>query len=189
MIENPYQPPQLSVRETDRTVIASGESAARRAAALFYVRLILGLLTLPAIYNVICFSYPGQAISPIPVGMRNTFFLGNLVALIAFVSIIYFAGLWFFEVLTRGSHAIFSRRPTLTLWLDALYATFIRSAPYAVAGSVLWAIWVYGFYQTNVDFLLLSVPVGILAHTLAAALYLPLIYRWYRIEIKGVRPL
>lgn len=74
--------------------------------------------------------------------------------------------------------------------MDALYATFIRSAPYAVAGAILWGIWVFGFYQAKVDFMVLSVPVGILAHGLAAALYLPLIYRWYRIEsIKGVRPL
>jgi hypothetical protein len=189
MIENPYQPPTSMSQPAERTAALRTESAPQRAAALFHVRLILGILLVPAIYNIFRFSYPSPAISPIPVGMSNLFFAGNLLGLIASSSLVYFFGLSFFEAITRASHAIFSRQPTLPWWLDALYATFIRSAPYAVAGAILWGIWVFGFYQAKVDFMVLSVPVGILAHGLAAALYLPLIYRWYRIEIKGVRPL
>lgn len=193
MIQNPYQPPAVLACAEEQSVPSPSEFIKLRAAALFHVRLILGILLVPAIYNFVCFNYPSSAISPIPPTIHLLFRLVNGVGLIIIVATVYYAGLWLFEAFTRASHAIFSRQPTLSLWLEALYATFIRSAPYAVAGAILWAIWVYGFYQTNVDFMLLSVPVGILAHVLAAALYLPLIYRWYRIErdgkIKGVRPL
>lgn len=188
MTENPYQPPTLMSQTAERTVLSPSESSKQRAAALFHVRVILGILLVPAIYNFVCFNYPSSAISPIPPTIHPLFRLVNLVGLIVIVATVYYAGLWLFEAITRASHAIFSRRPTLNLWLEALYATFIRSAPYAVAGAILWAIWVFGFYQTNVDFMVLSVPVGILAHGLAAALYLPLIYRWYCIERDWVDP-
>jgi hypothetical protein len=51
-----------------------------------------------------------------------------------------------------------------------------------MAGAVLWVIGNVGYYDLNLEFYAISIPAGVLAHILAAGLYLPLACRWYRIE-------
>ena len=53
-------------------------------------------------------------------------------------------------------------------------------------GAVLWAIWVAAFYQLGIGFYTVSLPIGIAAHLLAAGLYIPLFYRWYKVERAGM---
>ena len=40
--------------------------------------------------------------------------------------------------------------------------------------------WVFGFYEMQMNFYVLSWLIGIPAHILGACVYIPLIYGWYR---------
>ena len=91
-------------------------------------------------------------------------------------------GLWVLEWLNDRIHRWFGAPATTVQWRRALYVTLGQSIPFALVGAVLWELWLIGFYLWKLDFLLISIPIGILAHLLAAGLYLQLAYRWYRIE-------
>jgi hypothetical protein len=54
--------------------------------------------------------------------------------------------------------------------------------PCATAGAIIWLGWSVGYYLFHFDYLSISVPVAASAHLLAAAIYLRLVIRWYRLE-------
>ena len=66
-------------------------------------------------------------------------------------------------------------------WDDALYKSLKPAAILAIPGAVLWCVWVLGFYYWKLNFMLLSIAVGVPAHLLAAGLYVPLIVRWFKL--------
>ena len=81
-------------------------------------------------------------------------------------------GLGLLELLTGCIHRLFGRKAGLADWKTALYRVLERLPSTAVLGAVLWVVWVIAFYHLGVGFYLISVPVGIAAHLLAASLYL-----------------
>ncbi|MBL8889458.1 MAG: hypothetical protein JNL67_05735 [Planctomycetaceae bacterium] len=95
--------------------------------------------------------------------------------------IIWLAGLWLLEKVTRIVYLWKPRKASLDDWNLALYRT-LRTAPIlAFFGAVIWGFWVLAFYQWKLDFMLVSIPVGLVANALGAMLYGPLIYRWYKL--------
>ncbi len=174
MDTNPYESPVSPAENT-----ASDDSPDRKAARLS-LRVCLIILLLPGLYNYACFD--SQLIGPLPPDLRFLLRAFNLAG-IAMVSVsIWFFGLLILEVLTKLVHSSLSRSSDLAAWNESLYVTFRRAPYFAVAGSVLWIIWVYGFYETPISFYAISYPIGILAHLLAAGLYVPLFRRWYHIR-------
>lgn len=145
------------------------------------VRIALVILLIPAIYNFICFNFPfsGNRVEPPIYSVYRTV---NSIGLVLTVAGIWFFGLKLLELLTGGIHSLVARKSTLDDWKEALYAILRRMPLFAVPGAVLWAIWVLAFYQLHLGFYTVSIPIGILSHVLAAFLYVPLIYRWYKME-------
>jgi hypothetical protein len=171
MSDNPYQTPQ-SVAElySLRTTVRMVAERRVRAASL--------ILLVPAIYNFVCFSYAignSQIVYPFFVISLAM----NSLGFIFVVATVWFFGLKILERITWLAYRLMSRKDNLDDWLKALYLALDQTPMFAVLGAILWTMWVVGFYHLQVGFYAISVPIGIVAHLLAAALYLPLFYRWY----------
>jgi hypothetical protein len=171
MSTNPYESPQ-----TPAALPNDDRRTANRS-----VRLALVILLIPAIYNFICFNFPSDGnLDELPIyGVYRTF---NSIGLLLVVVAVWLLGLKFLEFLTGGIHSVFAQKSNLKDWNEALYAIVRQMPLFAVPGAVLWAIWVLAFYQLQLGFYTISLPIGILSHVLAAFLYVPLIYRWYKME-------
>ena len=178
MSMNPYESPKSEA--TPRP-----PSSAERAAAKRSIRISLAIMLVPAIYNSICFSFP-DAPNRSELPIHNVYRTINGIGFVAIVIAIWFLGLAALEFVTGGLHAIFSRNSKLHDWKTSLYVVVRRAPVFALCGAVLWAIWVAAFYQLGIGFYTVSLPIGIAAHLLAAGLYIPLFYRWYKVERAGM---
>ncbi len=174
MLGNPYRPPR-PVLPADDALNESDRNLARRK-----TRLAVGILTLPAVYNVLSFNFRigADASALVNIIYRSV----NLIGFTLLILIVWYMGLNVFEFVTRICHRLIARNSTLEEWRKTLYQTILRSTPFAMVGAIVWAIWVLAIYQANVDFYVVSVPVAILSHLLAAGLYLPLILNWFKLE-------
>jgi len=165
MNQNPYTPPGV---QTDD--ISSTDDI--RLSALRGIRMALLILVFPALYNFYCFA----VFLP---GIVRTI---NALAILLTLMAIWIFGLSALEFFTGGIHTMVARRSASAQWKTALYEVLRRLPLFAGPGAILWAIWVFAFYQLRLDFHLVSIPIGIAGHALAACVYVPLIYRWYRVE-------
>ena len=174
MSNNPYESPEVQA-----SLLTPLDQ--NRLRALHSIRFALGILLVPAIYNFLCFNF-SLDVSRIEVPFLGIYRTVNTIGFLVIVASIWFFGLTAFEFITGGIHAIAARKSKLDDWKESLYDILRRAPFFAVPGAVLWTIWVLAFYQIQLDFFTVSVPIGIAAHILAACLYVPLIYRWYKIE-------
>jgi len=174
MNTNPYESPKSQV-----TLLPPHSE--ERTAALRSVHIALLVMLAPAIYNLICSSFfVDMNRTGLPI--HSIYRTLNTIGLVAITTAIWFFGLAALDFVTGGLYSVFSRRATLDNWKTTLYITLRRAPVFAFFGAVLWAIWVAAFYQFGFGFYTVSVPIGVAAHLLAAGLYLPLIYQWYKIE-------
>ncbi len=179
MSTNPYEAPKAEA-------VQQSTPNEDRWTALHNVRMAMLILLVPAGYNFICFNFPSNA-DQIDLPIYTLYRAVNLVGLVLVVSVVWFFGLTFCELVTGGIHAIVARKSRLEDWKAALYRTLRRAPVLAVPGAALWAIWVAAFYQARLGFFVVSVPVAVAGHLLAACLYVPLIYRWYKMERSAAR--
>ncbi len=171
---NPYEPPAA---QTSRLSSWTGD----RASARRNVRASLLIMLAPAFYNFFCLHLRHEVESvELPFDMLIRIL--NALEFIAIVVSIWFFGLVLLEFVTAGLHSLLSRKAELNDWRKTLYRTLRRGPVFAFFGAALWLTWVFAFYQLDVGFYAVSVPIGIAAHMLAAGLYVPLIYRWYKLE-------
>lgn len=174
MSDNPYESPKVpAVLQTTVNV--------DRVKALRSVRIALLILLVPAVYNFVCFNLH---LNPrrIQLPLHSVYVTINSLGIVLIAFVIWFFGLAILEFVCGGLHSILARKSLLDDWKSTMYVIVRRAPKFAVAGAVLWVIWVAAFYQLRLDFYVVSVPVGVAAHLLAACLYIPLFYRWYRIE-------
>jgi hypothetical protein len=174
MSTNPYEPPESAA--TSRVPEHGERDVAKRS-----LRIALVLMLPSAVYNFICYNFPTDP-EHIEIPIYSVYRVFNGLGFIAITTAIWWFGLLILEFLTGGFHAFFGRHSELGAWKTALYRMLHRLPPFAIVGAVLWAIWIAGFYQLDIGFYAVSVPVGIAGHLLAAGWYVPLFYRWYRIE-------
>lgn len=173
MIENPYQSPR-SLPDP-----ASAESNLRKHARRS-IRISMLVLMIPAIYNYIVFdarAIAGRLPDDLVVVCRAI----NLFGFIIGTAAIWFLGLACLELASNAIRFAFARGISPSAWQENLHRSLGLTVYLAVPCAALWAIWVFGFYEMRVNFRVISWAVGIPAHLLAACLYLPLIYRWYRL--------
>ena len=177
-MHNPYASPASVCH------VASG-LAGLRADALRRIRYALLILLLPAIYNFICFSL---LVDPLvgDLHMWMIYWAVNGMGFAAIATAVWFLGLRLLEIFTVVVHMVLGRKATLANWNAALYEVLLRGPLFAVLGAIVWTIWVVAYYQLNVGFYAISVPVGIAGHLLAACLYVPLLYRWYSLERREI---
>ena len=174
MSTNPYESPKS---ETTRRSPSSDE----RLVAKRDVRIALLIMLAPATYNFLCFNFAAKP-NQIEIPIHNVFRTINGVGFVAITITIWFLGLATLELMTGIFHAVFAWNSNLHEWKTTLYLILRRAPVFAICGAMLWAIWVWAFYQLDIGIYTVSVPIGIAAHLLAAALYVPLFYRWFKIE-------
>lgn len=171
---NPYQPPSSSpATETD--------FAALRAIARQAVRRSLLILSVPAFYNYCAFDAQAIVGAGTPPGLALLYRAANLLGSVVGGALVWFLGLPLIELFSHGLRLLVARTADASVWNRTLYEALRRSPYLAVPGAVLWAVWVFGFYQLRIDIVTISWVVGVPAHLLAAALYFPLICRWCRL--------
>lgn len=174
MIENPYQSPDAS-SET----VNAGPCLREQAGRSFRIATLV--LLIPAVYNYWAFDAYVIGSSRLPSDLANLCRLLNVLGFIVGGSLIWFLGVPLLETSARLIRTVFANGTDRTAWLETLYRSLNWSAFLAIPGAVLWMIWVFVFYQKNMDLYTISWAVGIPAHLLAACLYLPLILGWYRL--------
>jgi len=174
MKANPYETPSELIEQDPR-------SSSTRTAAQRHVRMALLIMLLPAAYNFVCFNF-SPSFDQIEFPNRSLYRMANLIGFGLIAAAVWWFGLTLFEFVTRGIHSIVARKSKLAEWQRELYSNLQRAPGLAIPGAVLWAVWVLAFYQLQIKFYLVSVPVAIAAHLLAAWLYLPLAYQWFQIE-------
>ncbi len=154
--------------------------------ALSSVRIALLILFVPAVYNFICFNFPSNA-NRIEVPIHSVYVTINLLGIVLIVFAIWIFGLTILEFVAGGLHSILARKSLLDDWKATLYIIVRRTPLFAVPGAALWAIWVAAIYQLQLGFYIVSIPIGVAAHLMAASLYVPLFYRWYKMERAAAR--
>ena len=165
MSTNPYQSP------SPPSELKSGTQLIRNRAEK-QLRISIALLMASAVFNVAMFS------SGAPVLFKLVNFCG--IAIVGTVAWQFSMSL--LECASRLLHRVFARRSECHEWIGELYETLMKTLPFAVLGTLLWAAWVILIYIAKMNFYQVSVPVGIAAHLLAAGIYLQLAFRWWRIE-------
>lgn len=176
MNENPYQPPQTILAAKQAIEI---DGVLRRRARRRW-QLATLILFLPAMNNLWLFenlmvNQGGPAPDPAAQGM-------DAILLAAVFAVAGLVGLNLLEWITDRLQRWLGSPANAGKWRSALYETVEQSFAFAVPGALLWKAWLIGIYQWQWDFQWVSIPIGILAHLLAAGLYLQLAYRWYKIE-------
>ncbi|MFN3148309.1 hypothetical protein [Bremerella sp.] len=173
MSTNPYQSPQAESASLET-------QPPLRREALKSVRKATLLLTAAGYFNLYVFGcnyYPFRILSPLDVAMIAFQVMGTAAIAIA----CWFLLLPLLEFTGRLIHNWLSPRSDTQPWSDAIYVSLKPAAKLAVAGVILWVTWVIGFYDFRIDFFVISYAVGIPAHILAACLYVPLLFRWYKL--------
>lgn len=173
MSTNPYQSPT-----TEPVLVAQ---SLERLGALRNVRIALLIMLVPGIYNFITFSARMFNFVP-PLSMHLSFLVVDAFWAVVAVVAIWFFGLNVFEFVAGGCCAAFANYSKLEEWKHVLYLSLHRLPLFAFFGAVVWTLWVFGFYHLGADFFAISVLAGLAGHLLGAGIYLPLFYRWYRME-------
>ena len=174
MTENPYQSPDVPSE-----AVNAGSSLRKRARLSFRVAALV--LLIPAVYNYWEFDANVIASSRLPGDLANLYRMINVLGFIVGGSLIWFLGVPLLEATSRLIRIVFANGTDRTAWLETLYRSLNRTAFLAIPGAALWVIWVFVFYQKQMNFYTVSWAVGIPSHLLAACVYLPLIHGWYRL--------
>jgi hypothetical protein len=140
------------------------------------------VLLVPAVYNYWAFDTHVIATSRLPSDLAILYRTVNVLAFFVGGSLIWFLGVPLLETTARLVRIVFAHGADRTAWQETLYRSLSWTAFVAIPGAILWVIWVFAFYQKKMNFSTISWAVGIPAHVLAACLYLPLIYGWYRLS-------
>ena len=180
MTTNPYQSPQAD----DTQVVAPLPT---RQEGLESIRTATALLSTAGLINFAALFRPGFEVY----WNTPTFWIVLAVDTILLAGIgLIVAACWFLllptlEFLGGLIRSIIAPSVNRGEWDNALYASLKPAGLLATFGMILWVIWVVGFFILNANFYVISYAVGIPAHILAACLYVPLIYRWYRLWLGG----
>ena len=174
MALNPYSPPSSVPGPSD-------ELDKARNIARFRFRAGLAVLVLAAFFNLYHFSQMVRSNAP-PTLLLDIALLGNAIGLFAAVVGIWSFGFWILESLAWVIHRLLRNDIRLSHWNSILYDSFQWVPILSFVGGLLWVVWVIGYYMTQLAFFLLSIPVGVAAHALAATWYIPLFYQWSRLR-------
>ena len=170
--ENPFQPPQA----TDLYV----EHPARRRAKVAWLIINL-MLIVPATYNALEFSAlkMGTRLTP-----REALFVwgGNLVLIVIGGFLCWLLGLRIIERMSLFIRSLLAGKADKSDWQEILYLGIYRAAILSIPGAILWMVWGFAFYRMQIDFFVISWVIGVPAHLLGAAVYLPIVYGWYRLR-------
>lgn len=165
MNSNPYAPPSTIDN------LAQLPDPELRAMAQGRFKVSCWILTFPTLLNWVFFNWR----------LRPEYVLVNCLGLIALAIVVAFYGFRIVERLSSTIQRIVCRNEARQEWDRVLWKALVALPGFIAIGSLLWTLWVIGFYVMNINFVLISYAVGMPAHVLAACFYVPLIIRWFRI--------
>lgn len=171
-LENPFQPP--STTDLSRSIVSPNRNTS--------LWLILNLtLFVAAFYNALEFNAQFMGTRMSPRGALILWIL-NLLSVCAGGFLIWLFGLGLLERLSLLLRGLIARRSDRAAWQDCLYEALKRAAILSIPGAILWIVWVFAFYRLKMNFFVISWVVGVPAHVLGAAVYVPLLLRWYKVR-------
>ena len=180
MSVNPFESPR-EAQQSPGTDSNFASLAAERASAVKCYTFTILILAVPAIANLLLFNYfITGGVKPLALFYLLATLNAIGVALVIFGLLL--GGVFVLESITRLAHQLFGNKSQVELWHRALYDVLRYASFLALPAAILWAIWLWLFYGTNLPYLLFTVPISILAHLLAAILYVALFWRWYKIS-------
>lgn len=145
-------------------------------------RLTVAILLVPAIYNYVSFCREVcSGVNSLPYHDAIVW-TSNGVMLAMAAAAGWFLGLPALAWVSRLVHRILQAKSSPEDWQHEFNAMISSGPALAAVGAVVWAVWVFTFYEFEAPFMVASVPAAILGHLCGAALYLPLFFRWYRLE-------
>lgn len=173
MSQNPYQAPLYPGVLADRPVVP------QRRAALRAVRITATLLFAAAIYNY--WEFDRVAFETAPIQFSRLFRAINIGWFFIAALVTWFFSLTILELLSRVLRTLFAPGKDRDEWLDCLYQSLLKTPVLALVGAVLWTVWTFAFYRMHANFYVISWLIGIPAHIVAAAWYVPLLVQWRRL--------
>jgi len=165
MNSNPYAPPSTS---DDLAPLPDPEL---RAMAQRRFHRSCWILSFPALLNWVFFNWR----------LRPEYVLVNCLGLVVLAIVVAHYGFRIVERLSSTIQRIACRNDAWQEWDRVLWKALVALPGFIAIGSLLWTLWVIGFYVMDINFVLISYAVGIPAHVLAACFYVPLITNWFRI--------
>ncbi|RCS42060.1 hypothetical protein DTL42_19720 [Bremerella cremea] len=177
MNTNPFESP-VAITQVDDLGETSPQLVAARRTAVFSVRAAILILLVAGLFNYYAFD---QVVVTDVVAPRfqTTVRVTNLTGMVAITLVAWFLFVPALEVLGRMLRHLSGEKTPVAAWNESLYRSLRLAVYFAIPGAILWGIWVIGFYFVHLNFMVLSIAVGVPAHLLAAGLYLPLLFRWY----------
>lgn len=174
MSANPYQSPTVESLPPVRQPASRAESRAALHAACL-ILLAAGLV------NYYAFDMRDIAGAGYDARLKTVLRTMNVAGIAVVFLLSWFFALPLLEFFGRVIRALTGRRAALDRWNDALYLSLKPAKYLAVAGAVLWILWVVAFYVADFNFVVISFAVGLPAHLLAACVYVPLAFRWFKL--------
>jgi len=174
MSTNPYETPAVGDHTADSHL-------QKRRAALAAFRTAFLILLAAALFNYYAFD-THTIIGGFPPILQAAYRITNLVGIAIGSAFIWFFALPVLEAVARQIRNVVARDVSTDSWDGALYVSLKPAVYLAVPGSIIWVLWVVGFYYLQLDFVMISYAVGVPAHVLAACFYVPLLVRWYRLS-------
>jgi hypothetical protein len=154
---------------------------ALRAKTNLHWQISLQALLIPAAANYWFFDQLVRLPNIDPPEMNIGLRLFDAMYLIPLVAVLLFAGLSLLEWIAGVIRYLFARSVPRQLWLASMYRSLSHLIPVAILANTLWMVWLVGFYLLEMNFFVISIPVGILAHILGASLYVRIFYGWFRL--------
>ena len=174
MSANPYQSPTVESVSPVPQVPGRGESLSALHTACV-VLLVAGL------FNYYAFDSQQIAGAGFDARLKTLVRTMNLAGIAVVFLLSWFVTLPLLERVGRAIRFLTCSHGSLDRWNEALYLSLKPAAPLAVVGAVLWLLWVVAFYYAHLDFVVISLVVGLPAHILALCVYGPLAARWFKL--------
>lgn len=174
MNSNPYESP----REFAAEAKTDPEQSPLRLEARRSFRKGLLILAVPTFFNYLLYdleisSHLSGAAEWLPR-------LGNVTSIVVAFVVAWFFGMAIVETFVGFARSLVRPQANQSEWFAAFYRACNKLPFFTIVGAGLWFAWLIGFYIIGLNFFVLSWPIGILAHIVAACWYLPLVYRWWK---------
>ena len=180
---NPYQSPHI-----DESSLQDGSSD-QRSNALFLVRWTIVMLLIPGAWNFYCFHFvrathrlifnDGYIIHP---NVQWLFACVNFVLSAGLIAFVWFAGLKTLDCVGVVAHHLFAEEMPQQQWLASMYDSLWPLKWIAPVGAVSWMLWLYLYFYTNFQVIVINLALGGFGHILALLVYGNIFYRWYRLR-------
>lgn len=182
-----YRPPPATAGSaSDSNPLHPLKSSPLRRYALWRIRMTVGILLIPALLNWVCIHLALNA--NVPRGFPNP--LLDLLWVL-FLATLIGCSLPLLERIGELLRWRLVPRVSPVLWREALYGGLQYLIPAAIAGSVLWIIWLGLFFFVDAGGrfqMTVTVLLSTLGHAVGASVWGNVLWRWNRLRRQSQQP-